>query len=452
MFSNLRTIGKILERLVHNRLSKHLMSSSAFSTLQSAYRTLHSTETALAKITNDVLRSVGSGSPSVLVALDISSAFDCISHDKLLCRLTNDFGVSGVAHSWLSSYLTGRSYFVKVDNGVSDTISINCGVPQGSVLGPLLFTAYISPVQRIIESFGVHHISYADDLTLYMNLQSDTKVSLLCINECTNFIANWFMLNDLLLNPSKSEALFVGTRQQIKSVSSEHVTVTGNVVKPVSSIKLLGVTIDSQLNFNNHIADVCRSTLYQVKALRHIRKNIDFSTANTIACSLVASKLDYCNCVYAGISDYNIKRLQRVQNSVARIVKMSHNRASAMNILKELHWLPISYRIDYKICVMMYKILTTNQPVYLRSHLQPVEPVRSLRSSSIGLTLTVPFCKTATASRAFSHYAPKLWNSLPALIRNSVSVGSVTGSGSLKYFKNLLKTYLFSLAFNDSVA
>jgi len=149
------------------------------------------------------------------------------------------------------------------------------------------------------------------------------------------------------------------------------------------------------------------------------------------------------------MSDYNIKRLQRVQNSVARIVKMKKDRVGILKTLRELHWLPISYRIDYKIAVMTRKILTIGQPAYLRSLLQPVSSVRSLRSSSNGLTLIVPFCKTAMAARAFSHYAPHLWNSLPSDIRNSVSIDSGNDGDSLQVFKSLLKTYLFTAAFND---
>jgi len=128
---------------VHCRLSKHLLSSPNFSTLQSAYRTFHSTETTLAKITNDIFRTIDSGSPSVLVALDFSSAFDCVSHEKLLHRLTDDFGVCNVAHAWLASNLSGRTYFVKVESGISDTVFVNSGVPQGSrtiVVHDLYFT------------------------------------------------------------------------------------------------------------------------------------------------------------------------------------------------------------------------------------------------------------------------------------------------------------------------
>jgi len=184
-----------------------------------------------------------------------------------------------------------------------------------------LFTTYISPIQRVIESFGINHVAYADDLTLYVNLHGDVKSILLSARNCTNSVSNWFMLNDLLSNPSKSEAIFLGTRQQVKSISSEQVTVAETIVQPASHVKLLGVTFDPTLSFNDHVADVGKSTFCHVKALKHIRKCIDFSTANTIACSFTASTLDYCNYAYAGMSEYNIKRLQRVQNSVARIVK-----------------------------------------------------------------------------------------------------------------------------------
>src|SRR4029077_14762238 len=157
-------------------------------------------------------------------------------------RLTDDFGVSDVAHAWLSSYLSGRTYLVKVDSGVSDTVSVNSGVPQGSVLGPLLFSTCISPVQRLVESFGINHVAYADDLTLYVNVQNDTKSSLQSVSNCSSAVSKWFMLNDLLLNPTKSETMFMGTRQQTNSISGEQVIVAGSANQSASHVKLLVVT------------------------------------------------------------------------------------------------------------------------------------------------------------------------------------------------------------------
>jgi hypothetical protein len=186
-----------------------------------------------------------------------------------------------------------------------------------------------------------------------------------------------------------------------------------------------------------------------LRALRHIRSRLDRSTANIIACSFVASRLDYCNAVLAGMSKCNICRLQRVQNKAARIVVNSYGRTSMSAILKDLHWLPIAQRIDYKIALTTFKVLTTNQPVYLRSLLQINVPVRNLRSASNGIILNVPFCKTVIASRAFSCYAPQLWNTLPQSLRDSVSCVWGDSKAAVDNFKRMLKTLLFSAAFNS---
>ena len=152
----------------------------------------------------------------------------------------------------------------------------------------------------------------------------------------------------------------------------------------------------------------------------------------------------------AGTSERNFQRLQRVQNAAARAVVRRPLGASSREILKELHWLPISHRVDYKIALMSFKILTTSQPSYLASTLKSLKPVRALRSSA-GLLLEVPFCKTATAARAFSIYAAQLWNRLPQPLRNCVAGSEDTASSSVSIFKSLLKTYLFRLAFSDGV-
>ena len=152
--SNLVTISKVIERLVLDRLQPHLLSSPNYARLQSAYRRGHSAETALLHVMNTVYTAADSKKITALVGLDISAAFDTIHHDALVSRLESQFGVVGAASSWLRSYLHGRQQFVCIGGHSSPVTQCDCGVPQGSVLGPLLFTAYVSPVGELIESHG----------------------------------------------------------------------------------------------------------------------------------------------------------------------------------------------------------------------------------------------------------------------------------------------------------
>ena len=175
--SNLNTIGKILERLALARLFPHISISPSFCPLQSPYRKFHSTETALLKLTNDIMESIHSGKITILTALDMSAAFDTLDHTTLLRRLEYTFGLSGFVISWIRSYLTDRSSFVKIDSSSSACSTILTGVPQGSVLGPLLFVLFISPVANVINPDRsetcnlVSFHQYADDTQLYIGIQ-----------------------------------------------------------------------------------------------------------------------------------------------------------------------------------------------------------------------------------------------------------------------------------------
>ena len=347
----------------------------------------------------------------------------------------------------MAAYLHDRTQFVKVGDASTLVTDITAGVPQGSVLGPLLFTAYVSPVARLIDSFAVNHISYADDFTLYVNLGHDVGDARRRLRECAAVVSNWFMFNDLLLNPSKSEVLAVGTKVQLKrGVVSESIAIAGAQVNIKNHMKIMGVTLDIALNFDKHVSDVVSSTSFHLRALKHVRKAIDKSTANTIACSIIGSRLDYCNSALAGISNHNVKRLQRVQNSAARTVANAHGRCSVSAIMKDLHWLPIDKRIDYKVALTTFKLLSTSQPKYLRTVLNLPVAVRPLRSANCKL-LDIPFSKTVFCSRAFSSYAPRLWNNLLQSLRDSVGTDMCSGAVSVDSFKSRLKTVLFRDAY-----
>ena len=356
-------------------------------------------------------------------------------HNILLNRLQTSFGISGTTLNRLSSYLTGRSQFVKIGSNKSQSQPCLSGVPQGSVLGPLLFTVYISPVASIASLFGVHQQQYADDTQLYISLSKpDSAANLQVLESALSSLSAWFFHNGLALNPGKSDAILLGTNSRNHTLSHiSSVNVSGSIIPLSDHIKLLGVTIDCNLNFRKHVNLVSKSSFFHIKSLRHIRHALDADTARIIGHALTSSRLDYANSVLYGSPKYSIKTLQRVQNTLARVVLQSDRSIPSTSLLQQLHWLPIDKRINFKLATLIFKAQTTHSPTYLATLLHPYIPSRSLRSSDQQL-LQSHYVKTNFGSRAFRSAAPSIWNSLPLHIRSA---------SSLNAFKSALKTFYF---------
>ena len=205
--SNLSYISKLIERVVAERLNYHLTSNNLHEVLQSAYEKFHSTETALLKVQNDLLMSIDADGGAILVLLDLSAAFDTIDHSVLLNRLS-DLGIHGAVLSWFKSYLTGRRQSVKIKGQRSSERDLPFGVPQGSVLGPILFTIYTIPLGNIARSHGLLYHLYADDNQLYLSFRPLDPASLKCsldsVLKCVDEIKEWLSANFLKFNGDKT--------------------------------------------------------------------------------------------------------------------------------------------------------------------------------------------------------------------------------------------------------
>ena len=431
--SNLSTMSKLLERLLLSRLRPHITTSSNFSSFQSAYRPGFSTETALLHIFNNLSDICGKGNCAVMVGLDLSAAFDTINHQLLLERLKSDFGIDGLAFSWLQSYLSNRTQYVKLGNHSSSPVELLAGVPQGSVLGPLLFTTYTSPLSNIIHGFEVSFHQYADDTSLFSILSSDSMSDQLRnLRKCTDAINDWHLVNFLQLNPQKSEIMFIGTPIRLKTMSPPtSINVAGTLLPSSTTLKLLSVTFDSHLSFKEHSASIIKSCNHLIWSIRHICPLLSVDSTSALARSLVLSCLDYCNSLLYGTSTSLILSLQRVQNKLAKLVLLNPT-FNSTDCLKKLHWLPIHNRIIFKIALMTYRTLATSNPPYLQ-HLLFRRHTSGLRSSST-IQLHQPVHKSSLINRGFSHASPAVWNALPPQVRDQPS---------LELFKSHLKTHLF---------
>ena len=392
---------------------------------------------------NDIMETIDSGKITILTALDMSAAFDTLDHATLLHRLQHTFGLSGYVISWVRSYLTNRTSFVKIDSSSSPNTTTCTGVPQGSVLGPLLFVLFISPVAGVINpdlsnaSNIVSFHQYADDTQLYIGTNLSTLAhQVASIESCTQRVHNWLLNNGLHLNPSKSEAIaFFNPRSKpleslAESIAS--ISVAGSPIKLQSSIKNLGVYLDSRMSFDRQVSETCKASYFHIRALRHIRPSLTTEACKTIAAAIVGSRLDYCNSLLAGTSVSNLARLQLVQNTLARVVTEKSRFCHITPVLSELHWLPVRHRINFKIATIAFKVLQFQQPSYLAALIPRYVPTRSLRSSS-SLSLCVPARRTEMAkSKSFSSVASSF--KLP---------GHLSSISTLPAFRKRLKHHLF---------
>src|SRR6476469_5797948 len=433
--SNLNFISKTIERIIHTRLTTHLSTFPSLSSFQSAYRKFHSTETALLRIQNDLLLSINRQKVSALVLLDLSAAFDTIDHNILLSRLSSHFGITGSALNLLTSYLTNRSMSVVINSTLSPSSSVNIGVPQGSVLGQLLFSLYTSPISSIFSNSPVSFHLYADDTQLYISFSaSDSTHRLSILSSTLDSVHSWLTVNRLTVNPSKTEYLLIGTPQQRTKVMSSSINFHGTTLLPSSSARNLGVTLNSDLSYKEHISSICQTSFFHIRQLRQVRHLLDYNSSIALANALVTSRLDYCNSLLFGLPHSFLARLQRVQNALARAVLPSVKRFDHITpSLRKLHWLPICERIIFKIATLTFLTLTHCSPSYLHELLTPHSAARSLRSNYQKL-LIVPRVDSVNGRRSFSFAAPSIWNSLPVAIRTTDSYLS---------FRSALKTHLF---------
>uniref|UniRef100_A0A8D0D0W2 Reverse transcriptase domain-containing protein n=1 Tax=Sander lucioperca TaxID=283035 RepID=A0A8D0D0W2_SANLU len=313
--SNLPFLSKILEKVVANQLCDFLHRNSLFEDFQSGFRMHHSTETALVKITNDLLTAADKGLVSVLVLLDLSAAFDTIDHTILLQRLEHLVGIKGIALSWFKSYFSERSQFVNINDKPSKYAKVSHGVPQGSVLGPILFSLYMLPLGNIIRKHSINFHCYADDTQLYLSIKPDESGQLAKLQACIKDIKSWMTHNFLMLNSNKTEVIVLGPKHHRTSLSKYIATLDGIALASSTTVRNLGVIFDQDLSFHAHLKQTSRTAFFHLRNIAKIRNILSQNDAEKLVHAFVTSRLDYCNSLLSGCSNKSLKTLQLIQNA-----------------------------------------------------------------------------------------------------------------------------------------
>ena len=406
------TVAKIFEKIVYDQLYEYLDSHNLLNASQSGFRSLHSTLTALLEATNSWSVNIDNGLVNGVVFIDLKKAFDTIDHKILLQKLEN-YGVDPNGLKWFKSYLTDRTQKCRVNDHLSNSKPVTCGVPQGSILGPLLFLIYINDLPHCLN-YAMPRM-FADDTNVSYAADSLNELQNVLNSELKS-LHNWLITNRLSLNIAKTEFMTIGSRQKLRTIDDViNIKINECEINRVDSVKSLGVYIDNHLTWTKHIDKISKKIASAIGALKRIRPYITTNTAVQVYQTLIQPHFDYCCSVWDGLGETLSCKMQKLQNRAARVSMRANYDASAGILLDALHWDNLSLRREKLKAGLVFKTLKGNVPLYLQNMFSVRGIGYNIRNSEMRLNLPKP--RTNYLKRSFSYSGALLWNSLPQDIR-----------------------------------
>ena len=412
--------SKVMERIVFEQVVDYLETNHLLDDFQSAYRRGFSTQTALLRVLDSMREAVDKRMVTLVVLFDFSKAFDRVCHGRLLDKLRR-LKFSKPVIQWFRAYLEGRKQAVRDGNGnTSSWCQLSCGVPQGSVLGPLLFSLYLSDFREIIDCCEYSY--YADDLLIYLSGPPDRiNEYIIQMNKEIEAIRSWATLNGLKLNDSKTRAMIVGSARHlnyIREIRDRNVMVGNSTVPFSESVKYLGVSITETLDWNEHVTHCVRKvnmTLYRLKVCKRF---LPTSVRSTLVTSLINPLIDYACLAYSGLTGEQNLKIQRAYNSCVRMVLDVRKMEHITPYYAKLKWLKVDKRREYFLGMFMYRLFELNRPKYLLDKFTYRQQlgVRTTRVSN--QLLALPYCRTETYKKSFTYTAADYWNRLPVSLRD----------------------------------
>ena len=396
-------VGKLLERIIHKHILAHLHSNNVLTKQQFGFLPKSSTSDALLTALHDWYRHLENRNNVAVTLFDLSKAFDKVPHHPLLLKLRS-VGIIGPLLCWLRSYLSNRTQSVSVLGASSDPVPVLSGVPQGSVLGPLLFLVYINDLSLSNFSLNSSLVLYADDTTLYKPLIDDNDIA--SFQDDIDIIHRWFTSNHLTANASKTKLMVVSTK--LNPLPNLQLSINNQMIERVSFVKFLGIHISSNLSWNIHVDYICKKARKTIGFIHRAFNNSSPSTRRILYLTLVRPLIEYGSIAFHPLNISLTNRLESTQRFAARVILQSWN-LSHEDLLRDSDLPLLSKRRDLAGLCHLFKILNhlCSSPNPFKPHPRP--NLRNLNSCS----LDPPFCRLSLSKSSFYPYTPTLWNYLP---------------------------------------
>ena len=418
--SILCTLSKIIERHIHDHLYSFFNKYKLLCDNQSGFRAHHSCQTALTKIIETWLSSIDEGKFVGCAKLDFRKAFDTINHQIILDKL-KIYKFSNLSLKWIDSYLNNRQQMVYLDGHMSDPLTVLAGVPQGSILGPLIFIIYVNDLLLCKLSSKID--LYADDTTIYSDATTIKELETILCKDL-KVIEEWCYINKMYIHENKSTVMCLATNNKhINYKSNLNITLNNNILKQVKEDKLLGLTMNQTLNWENHINEVCKKVMQKLGILHQNKHILSKDLKILFYNAYILPHFDYCLTIWGNANANQIDRIYKLQKQAARLILNEHYLTPTTVLFERLNWISIQDRIILHKATFMYKIIYHLCPDYLHNLFKYTSEItkKTLRSVHNN-DLYIPRPNSKYLKQSLQYTGPKIWNSLPLDLRSSNTV------------------------------